>query len=191
MKEPKQYIDPKAKFYPVQLTDLEYGRAIQTLIVVCVDVIFFVPNSRKVFLLKRKAQPLVGWWLIGGRLHSGEEPRAGLSRKIREEIGINIDPERMKFISMNRYVMDGRAQVPTDIGADSLAFTYAVSSSESDLSEARIDPMEYDQEIGFRLFSREELIALGCRQALVEVYDEIFTDKLAGEDDIQVKQRNI
>lgn len=59
--------------------------------IVCVDCL--VVNERGEFLLvKRKNEPLMGeYWVPGGRVHKGEHLVDAVHRKMREEIGVDVD----------------------------------------------------------------------------------------------------
>lgn len=58
---------------------------------VCVDCL--VVNNRGEFLLvKRENEPLMGeYWMPGGRVYKGERLADAVHRKMREEIGVDVD----------------------------------------------------------------------------------------------------
>jgi len=63
----------------------------ETMPVVCVDGL--VINDRGEFLLvKRKNEPLKNeYWLPGGRLHKGESLKEAIQRKMRQELGVDVE----------------------------------------------------------------------------------------------------
>jgi colanic acid biosynthesis protein WcaH len=69
----------------------QYQQIIEVLPILCVDVV--IKNSRGEYLLiKRDNEPRKGeWWVIGGRLLKGETLEQAVVRKIREEIGLNVE----------------------------------------------------------------------------------------------------
>lgn len=64
-----------------------------------------IEDERGRLLLGRRAvQPFLGKWdTIGGFLHEGEEPLAGLRREVREETGLEIEPTAFLGIWIDRY----------------------------------------------------------------------------------------
>ncbi|HEV2299797.1 MAG TPA: NUDIX domain-containing protein [Candidatus Acidoferrales bacterium] len=69
----------------------EYRRFLSTMPMVCVDCL--VINDRGEFLLvKRVNEPLMGeHWVPGGRVYKGERLVDAVHRKMREEIGVDVD----------------------------------------------------------------------------------------------------
>lgn len=69
----------------------EYRRFLSAMPVACVDCL--VVNDRGKFLLvKRGNEPLMGeYWMPGGRIHKGEWLVEAVHRKMREEIGVDVD----------------------------------------------------------------------------------------------------
>lgn len=68
----------------------EYQQILRRVPVLCVDGILV--NQRGQFLLvKRKNAPMQGeWWVPGGRVLKGETLEAAFTRKMREELGIDV-----------------------------------------------------------------------------------------------------
>ena len=64
-----------------------------------------VEDDRGRLLLGRRAvEPFLGRWdTIGGFLHEGEEPLAGLRREVLEETGLEIEPTSFLGIWIDRY----------------------------------------------------------------------------------------
>jgi colanic acid biosynthesis protein WcaH len=75
----------------MRLSTDEYRRILSVVPIVCVDCI--VVNERNQFLLVRRTnEPLKGeYWLPGGRLHKGERLADAVHRKMREELGVDVD----------------------------------------------------------------------------------------------------
>jgi len=69
-----------------------------------------LPEDRRqrVLLARRAVEPAYGKWdCVGGFLEEGEHPLDGVRREVREETGLEFEPERFLGIWMGRY--DGRA----------------------------------------------------------------------------------
>ena len=74
-----------------------------------------VDNSR-VLLARRAVAPFQGFWDIpGGFLEEGEDPLDGVRRELKEETGLEIDPERFLGIWMDRYGGDSTAEATLNL----------------------------------------------------------------------------
>ena len=67
-----------------------YRCIVDTMPILCVDAI--IRNDQgQVLLVKRTNEPLKGeWWVPGGRVYKGELLEGSIQRKIKEELGIDI-----------------------------------------------------------------------------------------------------
>ena len=76
---------------------------------ICVD------NGR-VLLARRAHPPFEGFWDIpGGFLDEGEDPLDGLRRELREETGLEVEPEHFLGIWMDRYGGDSAAEATLNL----------------------------------------------------------------------------
>jgi 8-oxo-dGTP diphosphatase len=74
-----------------------------------------VENGR-VLLARRAAEPFEGRWDIpGGFLEEGEDPVAGLRRELKEETGLDVEPERFLGVWMDRYGGDSTAEATLNL----------------------------------------------------------------------------
>jgi 8-oxo-dGTP diphosphatase len=74
-----------------------------------------VENGR-VLLARRAAEPFEGRWDIpGGFLEEGEDPAAGLRRELKEETGLDVEPERFLGVWMDRYGGDSTAEATLNL----------------------------------------------------------------------------
>ena len=61
-----------------------------------VAAIIYDAQTKKVFMSQRTDKSNFGKWEFpGGKIESGESPKAALKRELMEEIGINVEPEDM------------------------------------------------------------------------------------------------
>jgi 8-oxo-dGTP diphosphatase len=74
-----------------------------------------VDNGR-VLLARRAHPPFEGFWDIpGGFLDEGEDPLDGLCRELREETGLEVEPQRFLGIWMDRYGGDSTAEATLNL----------------------------------------------------------------------------
>ncbi len=88
---------------PPQETMLDeetYRKILPRWVKACVDaILYFYDDHNKMFkmvITKRKIQPMMDWWIFGGRIFVTDESlQHALSRKLREEIGLtDVSPSR-------------------------------------------------------------------------------------------------
>jgi ADP-ribose pyrophosphatase YjhB (NUDIX family) len=74
-----------------------------------------VDNGR-VLLARRAHPPFEGFWDIpGGFLDEGEDPLDGLRRELREETGLEVEPQGFLGIWMDRYGGDSTAEATLNL----------------------------------------------------------------------------
>ena len=86
------------------IPDHLYREIISVIPIVCVDIV--IRNQvGKVLLARRKNEPLKDqWWVIGGRIQSGESARQACIRKAYEEAGLEI--VELQFLGFYEDVFD-------------------------------------------------------------------------------------
>jgi ADP-ribose pyrophosphatase YjhB (NUDIX family) len=115
---------------------IAYASSKPTAGALCVD-------AGRVLLARRAVAPFQGFWDIpGGFLDEGEDPLDGLRRELREETGLEVEPDRFLGIWMDRYGGDSTAEATLN-----LYWTARVVGGEAapadDVSELRwFDPDE-------------------------------------------------
>jgi 8-oxo-dGTP diphosphatase len=73
-------------------------------------------EAGRVLLVRRALEPFLGYWDIpGGFLEEGEHPLDGLRREIREETGLEVEPEEFLGIWMDRYGGDSTAEATLNL----------------------------------------------------------------------------
>ncbi len=71
----------------------------------------FVHRDGKVLLIKRKFEPNRGKWAPpGGLLEVGEAPEEGARREVREELGLEVEVERLLHVA-NEVIRDGEGKI--------------------------------------------------------------------------------
>jgi colanic acid biosynthesis protein WcaH len=67
-----------------------YREIVSKIPVLCVDLLIW--RDKKILLVKRKNYPLRNqWWVVGGRVLLGEDPKDAARRKAKEEVGLDIE----------------------------------------------------------------------------------------------------
>lgn len=153
-----------------------YARAIESLVIVCTDIIMVCRGKNLVYLAKRRQKPLLGWWMIGGRMRAGEDYLESAQRYMYEEAGMKIEKNRFEYVTTNRYWCKDRQQIPQEIGSDSEGHIFSLEVSDEELKSIalNLDEYEYDRKEGIREFSRETLIAAKIHPAIIDIYNKIF-----------------
>ncbi len=73
-------------------------------------------DDGRVLLTRRGLEPFKGFWDIpGGFLDEGEDPLDGLRRELREETGLEVEPERFLGIWVDRYGGDSTAEATLNL----------------------------------------------------------------------------
>lgn len=88
------YQEPSETF----LDEDTYRKVLPRWVKACVDAVLYLRTSNETFMVlgKRKIEPQKDWWIFGGRiLVSDPTIQHAIARKLREEIGLNIDLSRI------------------------------------------------------------------------------------------------
>jgi len=176
-KEPSLYRQRGAThFNKTRLSDKEYSKITQSMIIVCTDALIINRNKKTVFLAKRRAKPATGeWWYIGGRTFAGETFGKSVQRCFKRETGLIIPVSKFKFINIQNFIWAERQQHPQNIGTHPISFAFAVELTKKELAKisGSLDKKEYAGS-GLKEFSRNELVKQRVHPAIIEGYDRIF-----------------
>ena len=109
----------------------EYRKVLSSVPIVCVDCV--VLNDRgEVLLVKRKNEPLKDeFWVPGGRVHKGERLTNAVHRKMREELGVDV--EIIENLGFFEEFFEKTAE-NADGGVHSISFVYLVKPKSQDFS---------------------------------------------------------
>ena len=134
------------------LDDDAYGRALDTLVKGCVDVLLLDlsdPERPEAFVPTRCIPPHPAPWMLGGRMMAGEHPAQTAERVLGREAGFthltaDAIADRWTFAGVFTYVWKERVQAPQENGAADvvLTFTLSITPEERD-HQLRLDPHEY------------------------------------------------
>lgn len=177
-KVPSLYKDfPDLELGSVYVSDEVYAQAIEAFIVVCADTLIINRAKKTVHLAKRNAKPCDTWYMIGGRMRRGERETQAAQKNFNRETGLKLTEDRFTFWGLRRFWWKDRQQEPQDKGVDTLNYNFIVELTSEELQTAatNLDPKEYQQELGFKEFTRDELISYAIHSVVIDIYDDIFT----------------
>lgn len=97
-KKDNYYYFPETGYVPKRyhLSQEQYGAALDNLVVACVDVAIVYRGD--VLLLKRAYNPQKDWWILGGRIFTGESPKEAAVRHVSKDLNINIVAHRFTYL---------------------------------------------------------------------------------------------
>lgn len=178
IKEPISYRQPGIfRFNPIQFTEKEYAKIIQSLVIVCTDALIIDRKKQTIFLAKRRAKPAAGkWWYIGGRTFAGETFKESVQRCFKRETKLKLPTSRFKFINTQVFIFNERQQYPQNFGYHAIGFDFTVELTLKERAKASssLDKAEYKTGTGLKEFSRQELIKERVHPAIIENYDRVF-----------------
>ncbi len=102
------------------------------------DLLFFDQETNKVLVATRQQEPQPGDWVVGGRVPAGKSPAEAAELKAKEELSIDIDPQRLLPAGVYNLIWDSRAEGPLSVGDQTYTgvhdtahlFVYPVTSTE-------------------------------------------------------------
>lgn len=109
-----------------------YAEALSGLVVKCVDVLVYDPETAMVLIGTRQQEPQAGDWVIGGRMRAGESLEDSAIRNLQREIGLNIDPKKLRQVGDYELIWDTKAQ-PTTTNEEGRDVTGCHMSSKVEL----------------------------------------------------------
>lgn len=120
-----------------------YSQALDYLVIACVDVALLHQNQ--VLLAHRNRPPRPSWWILGGRMAAGEAPLAAACRKMMEECGLSITPDRLQWVGVYSTCFAQRQQSPQHHGLHSINLTYCIELDATEKARIQLVSTEYDQ----------------------------------------------
>lgn len=127
-----------------------YNIALDHLVIACVDVVFTYQNQ--VLLAQRNRYPRSSWWIIGGRMVSGEDPKQTAIRKAAQELGIeSLSADRLQYIGCYSTCFAFRHQAPEQHGSHTLNLTYRAELTAHERENILICPAEHQTWQWFKL----------------------------------------
>jgi hypothetical protein len=156
--------------------DGTYAEMVRKTPIPCTDAILTVSGERVIYLGKRVALPWANIWCLGGRIFFNDETLEGsISRCLRLETGVTINPARFEQVGPpHLYSWVKTAQ--GDFGGKNLVivFKLEVTQREIKVLAKGLNPKEYDPQFGLQPFSRDRLVSENVHPAMIDLFDDIF-----------------
>lgn len=169
------YIENGHQIKNIYLKDKLYSKAMESMIIVCSDAMIFNRKEKTIYLAKRRVEPMIGWWEIGGRRFAGETALEAAIRNFRRETSLEIKPSRFKFITIIENIWQRKKENPKKTGKHDLIFIFSTELNKKEISvvSKNLDPKEYYLN-SLEKFDRKRLLKEKIHPALIEIYDKIF-----------------
>lgn len=129
---PGEYLEQGYQPTPSFIDDEAYGKMLDSLVIACVDIA--LTNDKGQLLLgKRTRHPQADWWIVGGRMQTGEHFSASAQRLVKKELGLEVDPQRFKYLTVFAAAWNKRAFPPEDNGTHTLSVVLTASLSDEEI----------------------------------------------------------
>lgn len=136
MDVPRHFAEPGFVSHAKRVSDEEYARTLDTVVVSCVDCVLV--HRGRMLIGFRASEPYVGWWVIGGRMHPGEDFCETAQRITKRETGLYIsDSSRFEYLNTISYVWARRAQAPQDHGCHMIGNNLIIILSDEEMSATK------------------------------------------------------
>uniref|UniRef100_A0A7S2S268 Nudix hydrolase domain-containing protein n=1 Tax=Eucampia antarctica TaxID=49252 RepID=A0A7S2S268_9STRA len=109
------------------------------------DLLVVHPDGKKIFIGKRNVHPQPDWWLVGGRMFTGETAVDSCRRLLQRELTLDIHPNRFTTVCCQTMAWHMRQQEPKHHGTVDLQVVLSFQVKEDELSKVVFDRNEYDE----------------------------------------------
>lgn len=170
------------------LDDAEYRMVQNNIVIACTDILVVNPEG-KILSSFRQQKPQEGYWFsCGGRMQRGKSFHESATLKLKDELGIDADPDQLTFIGGYSTAFRERAQAPQKEGVHT---ANAVLILEAE--QAQLDAIKFNEEHeSAKWFFPDEIIEGKFPEALQvavsdyletrRAYPDRFDQKLVGDE---------
>jgi len=131
--QPGQYIEPGYNPDPSFLDAEAYGKMLDGVVIACVDIVL-VNGQRQLLLGKRTRHPQADWWVVGGRMQTGETFSVSANRLVKKELGLDINPGRFSYLTTFAAAWNKRAFPPEDNGTHTLSVVMTAALGDDEVA---------------------------------------------------------
>ncbi len=145
---------------PHRFEDDVYTKIVDSLAIDCTDtVVISADRPGAIWLTRRQAKPMAGWWIIGGRRKPPMKIEDAMVETFKRETTLALPSDRFHFLCINEYTWKDREQEPQDGGSHNTAATFVVVLTADELAQAsaNLEKKEYATGTGLTPFDRAEL----------------------------------
>ncbi|MBI2045833.1 MAG: NUDIX domain-containing protein [Parcubacteria group bacterium] len=119
--------------HAASLSAEEYAKVLDSVVVATADIAV-INNRGEILLGKRTRAPWPDWWIIGGRMMPGESFEEAASRKLKEELSLDIEVSRLSYIGTYSLVWGERAQEPIENGSHTVSITMTATITDKEMA---------------------------------------------------------
>jgi len=130
---------PRRTFLP----DEEYGRALDTLVKGCVDVMLRDAKGDILLGLRAHEPAKDNWWYVGGRMQCGETIHQTAVRHVKRDIGIELEADRLRFVTSSTMNWEFRVQPPAGNGTCDVQVVMMATLTDEEVSRMKRCELEY------------------------------------------------
>lgn len=138
----RQYTTGAVSKQEGRLPDQDYSKALDILVIGCVDIIPIYQERMLIGLRSWEPQP--DWWCFGGRMQKGELYQMAAVRNVKRELffntdGVDIDPDRFGFVGVYNLIWGRRAQYPVENGCHMLSITMMLILTDKEVNSLSLN----------------------------------------------------
>lgn len=146
------YIEEGYGGHDVFIPDEVYGTVLDALVIACTDIV--VVYDKRILLGKRTRHPQADWWIVGGRMRTGESLGRSSQRLLFSEAGLEISVERFSYLTTFAAAWEKRAHAPETNGTHTVSLVMMVEITPEEFARITLND-EYSEK---KLVSVDELL---------------------------------
>ncbi len=157
-----------------QMPEAVYSQALDHLVFACVDLV--LTHQQQILFAKRNIEPRSSWWVVGGRMFTGEAPRETAQRKAQQEARLAaVELSRFRCIGVYSTCFATRRQAPQQHGSHSLNVTYQIELTLHEKEQVKLRSDEYDTWLWVDFDAVETLLEANdvMDQALIQLVKDV------------------
>jgi ADP-ribose pyrophosphatase YjhB (NUDIX family) len=134
-----EYLEPgyAPKSEQLFMDDAAYAKALDAIVVTCVDIA--LTKNGQLLLGKRTRNPQPDWWIVGGRMRAGETFAKAAIRLLYGELFMPMTPERLVPLTVFAAAWNERAFEPVNNGTHTLSVVLTAEITEAEAESLRFN----------------------------------------------------
>jgi ADP-ribose pyrophosphatase YjhB (NUDIX family) len=162
MYEVGDYIEDGYRGHQIFVPTDIYSKVLDAIVVACVDVMLVYED--RAIIAKRAQFPHADWWLLGGRMYTGEHLTQAASRLMRREAKLQLPESRFNFLTTFAGAWKKRTHDPVNNGTHTLSVVFRAAISKEEL-----DGIELNEEYSaWKLMTPDDLIGNNYHPAIIQ-----------------------